>query len=219
MSSPQTLETHKWFAGQFKEATAKRSKEMKSDMRRYNLYIKIIIVGMALTLGSYLFNGAFHRFVLRMATLTIYMCITIDKIERLNQETGPTVYMQFTRNGIFYKNTHYFFAGTQRQLEDFLHKEKECIEIAKKEKGFGYGDHDQLWDTPVDTFCDDRCDCENKTLPVNNYDCSHWELTSFETKEQLLYVVNTLKQRLNNRGTNGFYNEIVCIENDAPHLF
>jgi len=68
------------------------------------------------------------------------------------QEHEHIVYMRFTRLGIFYKNTHYFFTGTKTDLNNFMLERKKEIDEAKKEVGFGRGDHDNLWDTPVDTW-------------------------------------------------------------------
>jgi len=208
MSAPKTLDTHKWFAAKFKQAVETHLKEMEDKKKLNKIYMNLIIFAIVFSMCSFIFSGKYFMFILRISLLNIYLCILVEN----QKETEPTVYMRFTRKGIFYKNTHYFFAGTKQNLENFISKERECIETAKKEKGFGYGDHDNLWDTPLDTFCDKYCDCEEYPL-MEDYKCSHWELYSYETKEQLLLHMNRLKQGII-KSTNGYPNEIICIQNE-----
>lgn len=208
MSAPKTLDTHKWFAAKFKQAAEKHLKEVEEKKQLNKIYMNLIIFAIAFSMCSFILSGKYFMFILRISLLNIYLCILVEN----QKETALTVYMRFTRNGIFYKNTHYFFAGTKQNLENFILKERESIESAKMEKGFGYGDHDNLWDTPLDTFCDENCDCEEYPL-MEDYKCSYWDLYSYETKEQLLLHMNRLKQGLC-KSTNGYPNEIICIQNE-----
>ena len=206
--APKTLDTHKWFAAKFKQAAEKHLKEVEEKKQLNKIYMNLIIFAIAFSMCSFILSGKYFMFILRISLLNIYLCILVEK----QKETALTVYMRFTRNGIFYKNTHYFFAGTKQNLENFILKERESIESAKKEKGFGYGEHDNLWDTPLDTFCDEHCDCEEYPL-MENYKCSYWDLYSYETKAQLLLHMNRLKQGTV-KSTNKFPNEIICIQNE-----
>ena len=205
----KTLDNHKWFAAKFKQAVETHLKEVEKEKELNKIYRNLIIFAIIFSLGSFILSGKILLFILRISLLNIYVCILVDKMDNLNE---PTVYMRFTRKGIFYKNTHYFFAGTKQNLEKFIAKERASIESAKKEKGFGCGDHDNLWDTPLDTFCDKYCDCEEYPL-MEDYKCSHWELYCYETKEKLLLDMNKLKQGII-KSTNMFPNEIICIQND-----
>ena len=207
MSAPKTLDTHKWFAAKFKQAVETHLKEVEEKKQLNKIYMNLIIFAIVFSMCSFIFSGKYFMFILRISLLNIYLCILVEN----QKETEPTVYMRFTRKGIFYKNTHYFFAGTKHNLENFISKERECIETAKKEIGFGRGDHDNLLDTPLDTFCDKYCDCEEYPL-MEDYKCSHWELYSYETKEQLLLHMNRVKQGII-KSTNGYPNEIICIQN------
>ena len=115
--------------------------------------------------------------------------------------------MRFTRLGIFYKNTHYIFLGTKKELEKAFNKMRLEIEEEKKDKNFSRGNHNNLLDMPLDTFCSDNCGCENVHNDVyneKNYNCSHWDLYNYETYEKMLEDIEMIKNNKNNR----HYNEI-----------
>ena len=111
--------------------------------------------------------------------------------DKFNNIQEHVVYMRFTRLGIFYKNTHYFFAGTKSELNNFMLELKKEIDEAKKEVGFGRGDHDNLWDTPLSN-------------------CSNWYLFSYTTEEMFNSALHQLENQRQEQ-CNGFPNEIIYI--------
>ena len=131
--------------------------------------------------------------------------------ETTTTTTTNIVFMCFTRLNIFYKNTHYIFTGTKSQLQEAFDKMRQEVDETYKEPYYGRGDHDNLLDTPLDTFCEfkQKCDCCNDAdIPNKNYSNSHWYLYSFKTYEKLNEYIQGFKTNpLHNR----FMNEIIYI--------
>ena len=152
-----------------------------------------------------------------------------DKFNNI-QEHEHIVYMRFTRLGIFYKNTHYFFTGTKTDLNNFMLERKKEIDEAKKEVGFGRGDHDNLWDTPVDTWgfrppttnlVDDeferappfgfkdgfeRAEPFAEPLPFSN-----WKLYLYTNEEEFKSALHLLEMQTHKDRINNFPDEIIYI--------
>ena len=120
------------------------------------------------------------------------------------QEQEQIVYMRFTRLGIFYKNTHYFFAGTKTELNNFMLELKKEIDEAKKEVGFGRGDHDNLWDTPLWGF-------RPPTTNLVEDGFGNWYLFSYTTEEEFKSALHLLENQTQEQCNNGFPNEIIYI--------
>ena len=114
------------------------------------------------------------------------------------------VYMRFTRLGIFYKNTHYFFAGTKTELNNFMLELKKEIDEAKKELGFGRGDHDNLWDTPLWGF-------RPPTTNLVEDGFGNWYLFSYTTEEEFKSALHLLENQTQEQCNNGFPNENIYI--------
>ena len=125
-----------------------------------------------------------------------------DKFNNIQKE--HIVYMRFTRLGIFYKNTHYFFAGTKTELNNFMLELKKEIDEAKKELGFGRGDHDNLWDTPLWGF-------RPPTTNLVEDGFGNWYLFSYTTEEEFKSALHLLENQTQEQCNNGFPNEIIYI--------
>lgn len=119
------------------------------------------------------------------------------------------MHMCFTRPGIFYKNTHYLFSGTKSELQVAFTKLQTDIEEEKKEPYFGRGDHDDLLDMPLDTFCNNLCHCHNDIDKTSNYKCSQWELMNFHNQEELDNHIKAIATK--KIYYNSFPTEIICI--------
>ncbi len=192
MDNKRTLETHKWFVNKIKKIA---EEQQKQHIENINTYIKFIFIcGLAS-----LYNYHLTLFIFMFVTPTIFI---ITKKEN-------NLYMRFTRPGIFYKNTHYIFSGTKAELKKAFERLKHEVEDIKKEYGFGRGDHDNLLDIPLDTFCNNHCHCN--VDPIENYYCSHWELHSYETHEDLLAEVKRIEKGENKMNFQGYHNEILYI--------
>jgi hypothetical protein len=101
------------------------------------------------------------------------------------------------------------FSGTKSELQLAFNKLQEDIEEKKKEPYFGRGDHDDLLDMPLDTFCSNLCHCYNDIDKTSNYNCSQWELLSFPNQEELDdYITCIAKEK---KYYNSFPTEIICI--------
>lgn len=127
-----------------------------------------------------------------------------------DSETSTKImYMCFTRQSIFYKNTHYMFSGTKTELQGAFIKLQKEIEEDKKEPYFYRSDHATLLDMPLDTFCSNLCHCVNDIDKTSNYKCSHWELLSFKNQENLdQYITDIATKKIY---YNSFPNEIICL--------
>ena len=145
-----------------------------------------------------------------------------DKFNNI-QEHEQIVYMRFTRLGIFYKNTHYFFAGTKTELNNFMLELKKEIDEAKKEVGFGRGDHDNLWDTPLWGFRPPTTNWGFRPPTTNLVEdgferaepfaepFGHWYLFSYTTEEEFKSALHLLENQTQEQCNNGFPNEIIYI--------
>ena len=148
------------------------------------------------------------------------------------QEQEQVVYMRFTRMGIFYKNTHYFFAGTKSELNNFMLERKKEIDEAKKEVGFGRGDHDNLWDTPLWGFRPPKGSALSNPSSTTNLvedeferappfgfkdgferaePLSNWKLYLYADEEEFKFALHLLENQTHNGRINGFPNEIIYI--------
>lgn len=129
------------------------------------------------------------------------------------QEHEHVVYMRFTRLGIFYKNTHYFFAGTKTELNNFMLELKKEIDEAKKELGFGRGDHDNLWDTPLWGFRPPTTNWGFRPPTTNLVEdgFGNWYLFSYTTEEMFKSALHLLENQTQEQCNNGFPNEIIYI--------
>ena len=143
-----------------------------------------------------------------------------DKFNNI-REQEHVVYMRFTRLGIFYKNTHYFFTGTKTELNNFMLERKKEIDEAKKELGFGRGDHDNLWDTPLwgfrppttnlvedgfeNGFEDGFERAESFAEPLSN-----WKLYLYADEEEFNSALHLLENQTQEQ-CNSFPNEIIYI--------
>ena len=138
--------------------------------------------------------------------------------DQSQQHEEKVVYMRFTRMGIFYKNTHYFFTGTKTDLNNFMLERKKEIDEAKKELGFGRGDHDNLWDTPLDTWQggetphDDQVFERAEPFGFERAEpSSNWKLYLYANEEEFKSALHLLEIQTHKGRINGFPDEIIYI--------
>lgn len=188
----KTLETHKWFANQFK---SHEQKYLNYQAYNSNIYA-ILLVWFSLKYESVNTDKDVLAFIYPFILVIFYLIELSDYPFK--------VYMRFTRPGIFYKNTHYIFSGTKIQLKRIFDKMRKEVEAEKQEFGFRYGDHNNLLDIPLDVYKEDAVD----SIRVNNenYIYSHWNLYSYKNAKELQAAVKEI-----NIKTGGFINEIIYI--------
>jgi hypothetical protein len=213
----RTLDSHKWFLYTFVTADIKHAaiiKAYQAELFKTNVqkFIKYILMAFFVyLLLPRLTNIGHIAFIAFMATLIhTYETHFVSAGCVYNKPANSaTVHMRFTCPDIFYRNRHYIFSGTQTELQKAFQYMRDDIDDTKKDPYFGRGDHDDLLDMPLDTFCNSLCECTKRTASNENYNCSHWNLHSYESLKELKKQVAELEQ-LNSLPTYiGFENEII----------
>lgn len=222
----RTLDNHKWFVERielakeranrqrFKKETERVIARNKSKMNAVCLLVLCIFI-------LYLRDFDHNAFFMRLSILIIYAS-TIDM--SLNQyitipvlqEDDIILYMRFSRPNIFYKNTHYIYSGPKSRLEKVFDRLKTRVEIYKIDNIKSRDEHDKLMDTPLDTFCNSQCGCDDDNdniLEYNfeNYKCSHWNLYSYDKYEELLEDIDEIKKIEKDDNYRGLRNEFIYL--------
>jgi hypothetical protein len=211
----RTLETHKWFKQHIEIAKKKAeednlAKAMAIRTAKNNDRISLVCFVLGFVIMSYLVCWHHILFVFRLCMLALWI---IDSIYMFNLpiEVEPVtdaeikLYMRFTRNSMFYQNTHYLFSGSKRDLEKVMNRLKNKAYNYLLENKDSRDDHDKLMDTPLDTFCSVHCHC-NDAENNANYDCSHWELYNYASVNEL----DEDAEKIADLKT-GMYNELIYI--------
>ena len=214
----RTLDTHKWFINEFNKAEQKQDKINKAKEEtlrdiKFNYFVLLTIVYMGLSFTSLNFYGEVVVLLMILALIYNYDRDTWEKIWK-NAPTPlhkPIVHMRFFCPDIFYRNRHYIFSGTKTHLQKAFQLERDNIDFDKSDPHFGRGDHDNLLDMPLDTFCNAFCECLIRTEPHSNYNCSHWSLNSFNSQEELQKDIRELELLNKSPEYAGFKNEIIYI--------
>lgn len=202
----RSLNNHKWFVHQFNEADKKyKNIQQEANRKKIHKCIKSLALLVILYNILYLLNvlGSYSTIILLAMSIGIY-----ESIYGETSDSSFKVFMKFTRPAIFYQNTHYIFIGTKEELAHHFQCQRNEIDAIKKEIGFGRGDHDDLMDMPLDTFCNNLCDCIRRTEPDANYNCSHWNLYSYESDEELNKHVKEIERDVRT----GFQNVITYLK-------
>ena len=221
LKNKRTLDNHRWFVSKIEKITNIKIKNVDEKYKYINEMILIVlIILISFSIISYIMRSEYIILLNRLLILYTYLLfiyihdnkLHLIRLMDIKKENENTIFnMRFTRLGIFYKNTHYIFLGTKKELEKVFDKMRLEIEEEKKEKYFDRGDHNNLLDMPLDTFCTDDCGCENNlyndVYNEENYICSHWNLYNYETYEKMLQDIEIIKNK-NNEKNNRYYNEI-----------
>ena len=204
-----TLNSHKWFLYMFINADIKHiaaTKAQKAELLKQNIQKTIYYIACILCVDiwintfilAHLLNlhlnsyGKIMLIVVSLLTAYIYESRQAEEEQHVYKKQ-PTVHLRFTRPSIFYKNTHYIFSGTKTELQRAFQNMRDNIDATKKEDNFGRADHDDLLDMPLDVFCNSLCECQSRTASEDNYNCSHWSLHSYDSKENLKTKVEELE--------------------------
>jgi hypothetical protein len=202
INNQHTLETHKWFSRALQMARSKmisKMEEKEKESRRNNLMWSIKILALMFLVILILYQKKFDAtllvnmltFMLHLGNVYyIYMLPIVIDENAVDRENGY-LYMRFTRPGIFYKNTHYIFNGTKRRLEKALNQLRKEAEEYRIENKDSRADHDQLMDSPLDTFCTATCSCNDL---INEYYCSHWECYSYDSYNELMDAITKINE-------------------------
>jgi hypothetical protein len=210
----RTLDTHKWFKKyillaknkmQDERIAAEIKKKIAKNTERH------ILLGALLSFAilSYMIYCHHMLFIMRLCVLLVWMVDTTYMFNRQIElesikDYEIKLYMRFTRNGLFYQNTHYLFAGSKRELEKVMSHLRNEVYNFRIENKDSRDEHDKLNDMPLDTFCTDDCRCN--AADNENYECSRWELYNYDSQKELeedIEKVENLKE--------GFPNEIIYI--------
>ena len=111
--------------------------------------------------------------------------------QRTAKGEEPIIYISFKRPNIFYKDTYCILKGTWAEVAVAVENAYMEVNEAKQEKYFVRGDHNNLLDTPFDTWCCGECklfSCQGKTKCDDNttLKCgSNWISTEHESNAAL----------------------------------
>jgi hypothetical protein len=129
-----------------------------------------------------------------------------------NKMQEPKIYIICKRADIFYKDTYCILMGTWSEVNAAIQNAYKVVAEEKQEYGFNRGDHNELLDTPFDTWCcnectisakcDDitkcdyitKCDditkCEDKTAVKCG---SHWTFSEYTSQAELEAYLGDIK--------------------------
>jgi len=210
VTQKNTVDTHPWFKTEIEQEKKrmqreKRQQEETKRNEKINDKIEILWMIALYTVVSYLTDQQHLLLFVRVPVLWFYytsiyafQSLLIDEDFGINDE-DINLYMRFTRPGLFYKHTHYIFDGTKRQLEKALQRLDQEVEEFKLDNQDSRDPHDKYIDTPLDTFCNDKCGCNKEE---NEY-CSQWLLYNYPSYNELYNDVEKIGQI-----NEGFPNEI-----------
>ena len=210
----RTLDSHKWFHNEFNKAEVKLDKINKANEAiqldtKFNYLILLMIIFTCLPkLNIY---GKMTVILVTLVLIYLYDRTALEDWFNNKPSTRPVVYMRFFCPDIFYRNRHYIFSGNKTALAKAFQLERDAIDSDKSEPYFGRGDHDDLLDMPLDTFCNELCECLNRTEPSANYNCSHWRLHSFNSHDELQEDIRKLEVLNQSPTYMGFKHEIIYI--------
>jgi hypothetical protein len=103
----------------------------------------------------------------------------------------PSIYISFKRLNIFYKDTYCILTGTWAEVCVAVEHAYMKVNEEKQEEYFVRGDHNNLLDTPFDTWCSGECKlfscqdklkCDDTTLVKCG---SNWLTTEHDSKAAL----------------------------------
>ena len=113
---------------------------------------------------------------------------------RVTDGQEPVIYVSFKRSSIFYKDTYCILVGTRKEVDLAIANAYKTVNAAKQEENFDLGDHNNLLDTPFDTWC---CgDCMEKTNCDNNTSVkcgSNWDAIEHASQADLDDYINNIK--------------------------
>jgi hypothetical protein len=141
---------------------------------------------------------AFQQAVIRdkeyMLTIVLPILMQVKKlphelwsyiVDFLCTTSTVRVNMLIMRSGIFYKDTLLVFQCNYAYMLKIFERQYKMLLEDRARFGFGRGDHDDLLDHPLDTFCNNSC-CQLSTLVK----CSSvWMILDFPKKEDMLRIV------------------------------
>jgi hypothetical protein len=238
VNTQRTLDTHRWFVNKFAKAENKNKtiitthqQHLPTESDSINHIQKLLMCyAIVCVLTGILAFCVQHtclcneRDLLKLISLFVVLfsisAVPTNDLQQPEPEPEPTppsepiVHMCFSRSAIFYKNTHYVFSGTKKDLTFAFDKMQQEINEAKQEPYFNRGEYNELLDTPLDTFCSDKCYCHTDTVTgadKTNYRCSHWALQAFDTDEELEENLQAIKTKTHPDFNNGWRNEIEYI--------
>jgi hypothetical protein len=113
----------------------------------------------------------------------------VSAFQNAYKRNKNTIHMVFKRTNIFYKNTYIILSGTSEKIKQIIDILYHDVQEYKKENS--RGDHDQLDDTPFDTWCGRKCVNISKGIisecpTANNVSCcSHWEHFEYASEQEL----------------------------------
>ena len=142
IQNKRTIDNHRWFVSQIEKTINKKIKEKEKKKEYMNEMLLILLI--TFTIISYIMRSDYIILLHRSLLLYTYLLFIynhdykLDNLTSLKEIKENTIFnMRFTRLGIFYKNTHYIFLGTKKELEKVFDKMRLEIEEEKKENYFG----------------------------------------------------------------------------------
>jgi len=114
--------------------------------------------------------------------------------KRSAEDQDPVIYMTFKRSGIFYKDTYCILIGTWSEVALAIENAYTTLVLTQQEEHFDRGDHNNLADTPLDTWCCGDCieqtNCDNNTIVKCG---SNWDATEHASNADLDDYINSIK--------------------------
>ena len=118
----------------------------------------------------------------------------INAFVNSSRRNESKIYITFKRDGIFYKDTYLILQGNKEEVEEAI--SNLYYDVNEERYGAPRADHNDLLDTPFDSWCCGACICNNiqRCNGEQKIKCgSQWTHFVHETEEDQLEYVKNIK--------------------------
>jgi len=117
------------------------------------------------------------------------------------QRKDDNIYMTFERKDIFYKDTYCILSGNQAYVQEAI--QNAYFDVKEERDSCPRADHNNLLDTPFDSWCSGACMCDNirRCADAQVVKCgSRWTYVEHDSLEDQLAYIRTI--------TPGYYGNV-----------
>uniref|UniRef100_A0A6C0IJN0 Uncharacterized protein n=1 Tax=viral metagenome TaxID=1070528 RepID=A0A6C0IJN0_9ZZZZ len=118
----------------------------------------------------------------------------ITAFKNASDRGSAEIYLVFKRENQYYKDTYYILLGNKTKAEKaIIHAYKE---VAKEKRNYSRADHNNMLDTPFDTWCCGACICNDLQRCSDDQDIkcgSQWTHIEHKSEEELNNYISTIR--------------------------
>jgi hypothetical protein len=126
----------------------------------------------------------------------------VTAFKNATERGSAEIYLVFKRDNAFYKDTYYILLGNKEQVEQSIINAYK--EVAEEKREYPRADHNNILDTPFDTWCCGACICNNLQRCKDDQDIkcgSQWTHIEHASVEELNNYISTIRPEYYSRFT------------------